>query len=175
MNGERGRVQGQVPGSAAARGRAESAARKYDDSRRAEGGPERGRGNGAPGVRSYRELRVYQAAIEAAMEIFEVSRRFPPEERASLTEPLRRASRAVCAAIGAGWRRRHSESAFVQQLNGAEAAAEEVRVWIDLCGRCRFLTEQQVENLDQRYDKITAQLVRMISEPGPWLFRKTTA
>jgi hypothetical protein len=42
-------------------------------------------------IRSYKELRVYQAAMDAAMRIFELSKRFPPDERYSLTDQVRRA------------------------------------------------------------------------------------
>ena len=41
-------------------------------------------------IRSYRELRVYQAAIDAAMRVFELTKRFPPEERFSMTDQIRR-------------------------------------------------------------------------------------
>src|SRR5688572_15795628 len=43
-----------------------------------------------PNIRSYKELRVYQAAIEAAMRIFEITKRFPAEERFSMVDRMRR-------------------------------------------------------------------------------------
>ncbi len=48
-------------------------------------------------IQSHRELEVYQLAFEAAMQIFEVTKRFPVEERYSLTDQIRRSSRSVCA------------------------------------------------------------------------------
>jgi hypothetical protein len=51
-------------------------------------------------IKSYRELRVYQAALEAAMIIFELTKRFPPEEKFSMTDQIRRSSRSVCTNIG---------------------------------------------------------------------------
>jgi four helix bundle protein len=48
-----------------------------------------------PNIRSYKDLRVYQAAIEAAMRIFELTKRFPPEERFSMVDQMRRSSRSV--------------------------------------------------------------------------------
>jgi four helix bundle protein len=56
-------------------------------------------------IRSYKELRVYQAAMEAAMRIFELTKSFPVEEKYSLTDQIRRASRSVCANIGEAWRK----------------------------------------------------------------------
>ena len=63
-------------------------------------------------IRSYKELRVYQAAIDAAMRIFELTKRFPPEERYSMTDQMRRASRSVCSNIG-----ERGESAAIQLIS----------------------------------------------------------
>src|SRR6266550_1091375 len=61
-------------------------------------------------IRSFRDLEVYQLARREALKVFLLSKRFPPEERYSLTDQIRRASRAVAGMIAeawAGWRRRH--------------------------------------------------------------------
>jgi four helix bundle protein len=50
-------------------------------------------------VKDYRELRVYQQAFESAIRIYELTKTFSTEERYSLTDQLRRASRSVCATI----------------------------------------------------------------------------
>ncbi|HEU5459867.1 MAG TPA: four helix bundle protein, partial [Pyrinomonadaceae bacterium] len=50
----------------------------------------------------FRELRVYQLAFKLAMEIFHESKKFPPEERYSLTDQIRRSSRSVPTNIGEG-------------------------------------------------------------------------
>ena len=44
-------------------------------------------------IKSYRKLRVYQAAIDAAMRIFELTKKFPVEERFSMVDQVRRSSR----------------------------------------------------------------------------------
>jgi four helix bundle protein len=59
-----------------------------------------------PNIRSYKELRVYQTAIGAAMRIFELTKRFPADERFSMIDQMRRASRSVCSNIGEAWRKR---------------------------------------------------------------------
>lgn len=50
-------------------------------------------------IRHFRELEVYKTAMDAAMQIFEVTKNFPKEERYSLTDQIRRSSRSVCANI----------------------------------------------------------------------------
>ncbi len=91
-------------------------------------------------IRSYKELRVYKAAMEAAMKIFELSKRFPPEERYSLTDQMRRASRSVCSNLGEGWRKRRYPAHFISKLSDSEGEAEETRVWVEFAYRCRYLT-----------------------------------
>ena len=47
-------------------------------------------------VNSAKDLDVYRLGYELAMEIFELSKHFPPEERFALTTQIRRSSRSVC-------------------------------------------------------------------------------
>lgn len=122
-------------------------------------------------IRSYRELNVYQAAFEAAMRIFELSKRFPIAEKYSMVDQIRRSSRSVCANIGEAWRKRRYEAHFVSKLSDAESEAEETRVWLEFALRCQYLEKDQFEDLDHIYDNIIGRLVRMLSEPKQWSIR----
>lgn len=122
-----------------------------------------------PAIRSYKELRVYQAAMDAAMRIFELTKTFPPEERFSMVDQMRRCSRSVCTNIGEAWRKRRYEAHFISKLSDSEGEAEETRVWIEFAWRCSYVTAQVARELDDEYDKILGQLVRMISEADQWV------
>jgi four helix bundle protein len=122
-------------------------------------------------IRSHKELRVYQAAMDAAMRIFELTESFPSEERYSMVDQMRKSSRSVCANIAEAWRKRRYPKSFVSKLNDSEGEAEETRVWLEFARRCRYITETQVRELDDEYDKILGQLVRMITEPDKWTIR----
>ena len=122
-------------------------------------------------IRSYKELRVYQAAMDAAMMIFELSKRFPVEEKYSLTDQMRRSSRSVCTNIGEAWRKRRYPAHFVSKLSDSEGEAEETRVWIEIAERCSYLTSSEASTLDYTYDKILAQLVNMIFNNDDWTIR----
>ncbi len=122
-------------------------------------------------IRSYKELRVYRSAMEAAMQIFELTRTFPAEERYSLTDQIRRASRSVCANIGEGWRKRRYAAHFVSKLSDSETEAEETRVWLEFSWKCGYLARERAEELDRQYDLIIGQLVRMIQRPEQWTIR----
>jgi four helix bundle protein len=123
-------------------------------------------------IRSYKELRVYQAAIDAAMRIFEITKTFPQEERFSMVDQMRRSSRSVCANIGEAWRKRRYPVHFVSKLSDSEGEAEETRVWLDLALRCGYISDVDAGELDSIYDGIIAQLVRMIERPDQWTIRK---
>ena len=123
-------------------------------------------------ISSYKDLRVYQAAMDAAMRIYEISKRFPAEERYSLTDQIRRASRSVCSNIGEAWRKRRYRAAFVSKLSDSETEAEETGVWLEISWRCGYISHAEANGLDHEYDKILGQLVTMIGRPEPWLINR---
>jgi four helix bundle protein len=123
-------------------------------------------------IQSYKELRVYQTAIEAAMRIFALTKSFPVEERYSLTDQIRRASRSVCSNIGEAWRKQRYRAHFVSKLSDSEGEAEETRIWLEFSYRCGYMSEAAASELDHQYDHIIAQLVRMIDKPEQWSISK---
>src|SRR6185369_6853375 len=119
-------------------------------------------------LRHFRELRVYQASMAAALQVFEITKAFPSEEKFSLTDQIRRSSRSVCANIAEGWRKRRYEAAFVAKLNDAEAEAAETQVWLEIARHCGYLTELTFNELDAAYESIQSMLIKMISDPSKW-------
>ena len=79
--------------------------------------------------------------MAAAVHIFEISKRFPVEERYSLTDQVRRSSRSVCANIAEAWRKRRYPGAFVSKLKDAEAEAAETELWLEVAVRCGYLDQ----------------------------------
>src|SRR5438309_7492984 len=113
-------------------------------------------------INSYKELRVYQNAINSAVDIFALTKNFPSEEKYSLIDQVRRSSRSVCANLAEAWRKRRYKAAFIAKLNDAESEACETQVWLELSGRFGYLTTVRGEEMQKRYDNILGQLVRMI-------------
>jgi four helix bundle protein len=122
-------------------------------------------------VRHFRDLDVYQGAMVLVMRIFELAKSFPNEERYALTDQIRRSSRSVCANLAEAWRKRRYQAAFVAKLNDAEAEAAETQVHIEIALRRNYLSKETFEELDDAYDKILAQIVKMIDRPERWAFR----
>jgi four helix bundle protein len=125
--------------------------------------------NGSRKITHHWELDVYRLSVEAAMQLFELSKRFPREEMYSLTDQVRRSSRSVSGHISEGWRRRRFEAAFCDKLNGAEGEAAETQTWIEFAVRCAYVTAKEGRDLFRAYDRILGKLVKMQANSEPWL------
>ncbi len=123
-------------------------------------------------IKSHKELEVYQMAFDAAMKIFEFSKKFPIEERYSLTDQIRRSSRSVCANLAEAWRKRRYEGAFVAKLNDCEAEAAETQTWIEFAVKCNYMDVEAGRELYGTYNRILGGLVNMIANPEPWLMKR---
>ena len=123
-------------------------------------------------VSNYKDLKVFQNAMDLCMEIFWLTKSFPSEERYSLSDQVRRSSRSVCANIGEAWRKRRYKAAFVSKLSDAEAEACETEVWIEIAFRCKYLERNVSIGLQDKCDHITAQLVLMMEHPEQWSLKK---
>src|SRR5256714_8911790 len=113
-------------------------------------------------IRSFRDLNVYEAAREAARSIFEVSKAFPRDERYSLTDQIRRSSRAVNAMIAEAWARRRYPAAFINKIDEALDEAMETQAWLDHTVDCGYMDRSQHRAMDEAWQKIGAMLNRMI-------------
>lgn len=113
-------------------------------------------------IRSFRELRVYVNAREACREIFLKTKSFPKDERYSLTDQVRRASRATKALIGEAWGRRRYRDSFAHKLVEALGEANEVQSWLDDAEDCEYVEPQWAEDMRTRWEGIAAAISRMI-------------
>ena len=119
-------------------------------------------------IRKHTDLDVYKLSFETAMSLFEITKFFPTEERYSLTDQVRRASRSVSANITEAWRKRRYPAAFVSKLSDAEAEAAETQTWLQYAVACVYITPDQARPLYAAYDSIIGMLVTMIKNPDHW-------
>ena len=120
-------------------------------------------------LKTLEDLNVYQIAFDAAMDIFELSKMFPVEERYALSDQIRRSSRSVGANLAEAWRKRRYKAAFVAKLSDCEAEAAEVQVWLKFAVKCQYLPVDTARDLYKSYNQIIGSLVKMINEPDDWL------
>ncbi|MBU1922592.1 four helix bundle protein [Patescibacteria group bacterium] len=112
-------------------------------------------------ISSVRDLEVYNLAFETAMEIFEISKSFPKEERYSLTDQIRRSSRSVCANLAESWRKRRYKAMFINKLSDSSEEAAETQTWLEFALRCNYIKEGVFKKLDDKYEHIFAMLITM--------------
>jgi four helix bundle protein len=113
-------------------------------------------------ISSFRDLDVYKLGREQARRIFLVTKSFPREEMYSLTDQVRRSSRAVTAMLAESWARRRYQAAFVNKVDEAMAEAMETQAWLDHALDCSYINELQHRDLDRAWQHVSAILNRMI-------------
>ncbi|MBW4568835.1 MAG: four helix bundle protein [Tolypothrix carrinoi HA7290-LM1] len=119
--------------------------------------------------KSHEDLAIFQLAFDVGMELFELSKKFPVEERYSLTDQIRRSSRSVCANMGEAWRKRRYKAAFIAKLNDCEAEAAETQIWIKFAVKCKYIEIEQGRKLYSTYNQVLSGLVNMINNPNHWI------
>jgi len=119
-------------------------------------------------ILKHTDLEVFQRAFEVAMSIFILSKSFPPEERYSLTDQIRRSSRSVAANIAEAWRKRRYSAAFISKLSDSEAESAETQTWLQFAVKCGYVARDIAKPLYSEYEKILGMLVAMMNNPEAW-------
>ncbi len=123
-------------------------------------------------VNSFKELIVYQKAYKLAMDIFELSKKFPKEERYSLTDQIRRSSRSVSSCIAESWAKRLYIRAFVNKLTDSLGEEYETEGWLDYSIDCEYISKDEFEKLISGYDEVRKMLISMINSPEQWCINR---
>jgi four helix bundle protein len=120
-------------------------------------------------INSAKELRVYKAGYELAMKVFELSKRFPPEERFALTGQIRRSSRSVCLNLREAWAKRRYRAHFVSKLTDSDGENSETDSALDFAKDCRYISSEQHLELTNLCQEIGRMLGSMIKSPDTFL------
>ena len=115
--------------------------------------------------RGYRDLKVFQLSYQLALEIHQVSKEYPKEEKYALTDQIRRSSRSVPANIAEGWKKRRYQKMFVSKLVDAAGEAGETEVWLDFSRDFGYISKSQYTQLMENYDEVNRMLYGMIDKP----------
>jgi four helix bundle protein len=120
-------------------------------------------------VRSAKELTVYIKAYRLAMDIFDVSKRFPPEERYALTGQIRRSSRAVGMNLREAWAKRRYEAHFISKLTDSDGENSETDTSLDFARDCGYISQAEHERLASLCAEVGKMLGAMLNNPAPFL------
>ncbi len=126
-------------------------------------------------ISSAKDLRVYQLAYELAMQIFRLSKTWPPEERYSLIGQIRACSRSVCTNIREAWAKRRYEAHFISKLTDADSENGETDTWLDFARDCGYLSERDHHGLAEKCRQVGAMLGTMLNDPAPFLVKFSRA
>jgi len=121
-------------------------------------------------INNFKDLIVYKKAFEQAMKIFYLTKKFPPDEKYSLTDQIRRSSRSICTNIGEAWRKRRYSAHFVSKLTDSDAETSETIIWLDFALECDYLGSAVYRELASKYEQIGKMLGSMISMPEKFCY-----
>jgi four helix bundle protein len=119
-------------------------------------------------IRSHKELIVFKNSFELALQIHQLSQKFPSEEKYSLTDQIRRSSRSVATNIAEAFRKRRYPKSFIAKLSDSEGEAAETQVWLSFATAFGYLDENIVLEFDEKYEQLEKQIITMIMSPEKW-------
>lgn len=121
-----------------------------------------------------KDLLAYQKGFSLAMEIFKVSKRFPSEERYSLTDQIRRSSRSVCANMAEAYRKRRYPNHFISKLSDADMENGETQAWLDFALSCEYITDDEHKILNDCAEEVAKLLVYMMNNSEKFLIKASS-
>ncbi len=119
-----------------------------------------------------RDLIAYQKAFKVAMEIFEISKAFPKDETYSLTDQIRRSSRAVNANLAEAYKKRRYPNHFISKLSDADMENSETQTWLDFAKECKYIDQKTYDNLFNQAEEVAKLLNYMINNHEKFLIKK---
>ena len=120
--------------------------------------------------RGFRDLKVYQLSYKLAIEIFELTKSFPKEEKYALVDQIRRSSRSVPTNISEAWSKRRYPKAFINKLTDSDGESSETTVWLDFSKDHGYITPKEHEYFIGKYGEVGKMLGAMINHPEKFCY-----
>lgn len=121
--------------------------------------------------KDFRDLIAYRKGFALSMEIYELSKAFPTEERYSLTDQIRRSSRSTCAAIAEAYRKRTYPAHFVSKLTDADTENAETQNWLLFAQACQYISSEKARELMAQSQEIGKLLAFMMDNPDKFRYQ----
>ncbi|MFZ5553465.1 MAG: four helix bundle protein [Bacteroidota bacterium] len=102
----------------------------------------------------FRDLLAFKKGFELAMDIFKISKKFPAEEKYSLTDQIRRSSRSVCVNVSEGYRKRRCPAHFISKLTDSDMENSETQNWLLFAAACEYISEKEFKELYSKTEKV---------------------
>ena len=117
---------------------------------------------------TFRDLIVYKKAFALSMEIFDLVKKFPKEEKYSLIDQIIRSSRSVCACLAESYRKRRYPAHFISKVTDSDMENTETQAWLDFSLACKYITKEKYNDLIYKSEEVGKLLQDMISNPGKY-------
>ncbi|MFL5551852.1 MAG: four helix bundle protein [Gemmatimonadaceae bacterium] len=111
-------------------------------------------------VQSYRDLRVWNLAVELTLEVYRVTEAFPRSEQFGLTAQLRRAAVSVASNIAEG-HARSTRGEYRNSLSTARGSTIEVEVQLFLAEQIGFVQTPTLIKARQHCDSISRMITTL--------------
>ncbi|EFK09721.1 S23 ribosomal protein [delta proteobacterium NaphS2] len=122
-------------------------------------------------INSGKDLKIYQKAYALALEIFRIRKLWPPEEKFSLMDQIRRSSRSVCANLREAGAKRKYPAHFVSKLTDADGENAGTDTRLDFAKDCGYISLEEHIRLTSDCKEIGAMLGTMLAKPGVFLLK----
>jgi len=115
-------------------------------------------------LKSYRDLEVWQKAMDLVVEVYRLTKHFPPDERFGLTSQIQRASVSIPANIAEGYGRTHRGD-YLHHLSVARGSLLEVETHLTLAVRLKYIKREDAAptwRLGQEVGKMLRKLLQSL-------------
>lgn len=112
-------------------------------------------------IRSYRDLDVWQLAVDLAVECYRYAARLPASEGYGMVTQIRRSSASVAANIAEG-HGRETTASFVQFLRVAQGSLKELETHLIIADRAGLPGREMIDSLLAKADRVGKMLRSMI-------------
>lgn len=122
-------------------------------------------------IQGFRDLHVYQAARKGSWRIYLLTQKFPKLENYSLTDQIRRSSRAVGGIVAEGWGRRRYQTDFILKMTQALGEAMETPAWLDSALDAQYITTKEHLEHDREWQQVGGMLNRTIAQAATFCLK----
>jgi len=109
-------------------------------------------------IKTFKDLDIYNLSYKLAMDIFNLAKTFPTEEKFSLISQITRSSRSICANISEWWGKRKHENVFKKFLVDSCGSIQETKTWLDFAHDCNYISGEQHKELMERLEVVGGKL-----------------
>lgn len=109
---------------------------------------------------------VFQKSYDLSVKVFHTTKKFPPDEKYSLTDQIRRSSRSISSNIAESWAKRKYPKAFVNKLSDALGEEFETEVWLEMARDLNYIGNEELKEFMNQYEEVRKMLISMMQNPG---------